>query len=193
MSKAIEAGTRHLAHAELVSAMGAAAIGAFVEATQEDDNTTTYLFEVALKGYVGWRWSVTIFQASKRENATISEVLMVPGPDSLVAPDWVPWSERLADWKALQAELERQAAEEAAEAAESEDDAEEESEGSDADSVEEVTDAEAENEAAETDEDSESTTDVPDAVDAENSASDAGPNNPRGRGRRRWFGRKKNG
>jgi hypothetical protein len=41
---------------------------------------------------------------------------MLPGDDALVAPNWVPWSERLADWKALQAELEAQAAAEAAEA-----------------------------------------------------------------------------
>jgi hypothetical protein len=34
---------------------------------------------------------------------------MVPGEDSLVAPKWVPWSERLADYQALQLELERQA------------------------------------------------------------------------------------
>jgi hypothetical protein len=42
---------------------------------------------------------------------------MMPGADSLVAPNWVPWSERLADYKALQAELEAQAALEAEEAA----------------------------------------------------------------------------
>jgi hypothetical protein len=34
---------------------------------------------------------------------------MVPGNDSLIAPKWVPWSERLADYQALQLELERQA------------------------------------------------------------------------------------
>jgi hypothetical protein len=34
---------------------------------------------------------------------------MVPGEDSLVAPKWIPWSERLADYQALQLELERQA------------------------------------------------------------------------------------
>jgi hypothetical protein len=34
---------------------------------------------------------------------------MVPGEDSLIAPKWIPWSERLADYQALQLELERQA------------------------------------------------------------------------------------
>jgi hypothetical protein len=51
---------------------------------------------------------------------------MMPGEAALVAPKWVPWSERLADYKALQIELEAQAAalaaEEAALAADSESD-----------------------------------------------------------------------
>jgi hypothetical protein len=34
----------------------------------------------------------------------------VSGEESLAAPAWVPWSERLADYQALQAELEKQAA-----------------------------------------------------------------------------------
>ena len=67
-----------------------------------------------------WRWSVSVFQGEGDAPPTISEVLLVPGPDSLVAPDWVPWSERLADYKALQAELEAQAALEAEEAEDSE-------------------------------------------------------------------------
>lgn len=97
-------------------------VGQFVELIDEGDEVYTYLFETKQKGYVGWRWSVTVFAGL--EEPSISEVLLMPGPDSLVAPNWVPWSERLADWKALQAELERQAAEEAALAAEEGEDAE---------------------------------------------------------------------
>jgi hypothetical protein len=51
---------------------------------------------------------------------------LLPSAESLVAPDWIPWSERLADYKALQAELEAQAFLDAAEADEdSEDDSDE--------------------------------------------------------------------
>ena len=91
-------------------------VGLFVELIDEGDEVYTYLFESKQKGYVGWRWSVTVFDGL--DEPSVSEVVLMPGPDSLVAPKWVPWSERLADWKALQAELERQAAEEAALAAE---------------------------------------------------------------------------
>lgn len=104
-----------------VEASSRNAVGFFIESIEEDEGVVTYLFEGKLKGYVGWRWSVSIFQADEKSAATISEVLLVPGPDSLIAPDWVPWSERLADYKALQAELEAQAALEAEEAEDAED------------------------------------------------------------------------
>ena len=100
---AVEASSRH-------------AVGFFIDSIEEDEGVVTYLFEGKLKGYAGWRWSVSVFQPQGDDAATISEVLLVPGPDSLVAPDWVPWSERLADYKALQAELEAQAALDAEEA-----------------------------------------------------------------------------
>lgn len=87
-------------------------VGDFVEVIDEGDNTLTFLFESKQKGYVGWRWSVTIFQGESAP--TVSEVLLMPGSDSLVAPKWIPWSERLADYKALQLELEAQAALDAA-------------------------------------------------------------------------------
>ena len=100
-----------LARSAAKSAAPSNSVGDFIEVVDEGEDTFTYLFASKQKGYVGWRWSVTIYQGL--DQPSVSEVLLMPGPDSLVAPNWVPWSERLADWKALQAELERQAAEEA--------------------------------------------------------------------------------
>lgn len=110
-------------------------VGLFVEVIDEGDEVYTYLFETKQKGYIGWRWSVTVFAGL--DEPTVSEVVLMPGPDSLVAPKWVPWSERLADWKALQAELERQAAEEAALAAEEGEDDEADDEADDEDESDE--------------------------------------------------------
>jgi hypothetical protein len=84
-------------------------VGGFVEVVDEGEFVSTFRFESKLKGYRDWRWNVVIF-APEGQEPTVSEVLLMPGPDSLIAPDWVPWSERLADYKALQAELEAQAA-----------------------------------------------------------------------------------
>ena len=121
-----------------VEASSRNAVGFFIESIEEDEGVVTYLFEGKLKGYIGWRWSVSVFQADEKSPATISEVLLVPGPESLVAPDWVPWSERLADYKALQAELEAQAALDAEEVG---DDADEVEDADDVDETEEAVDS----------------------------------------------------
>jgi hypothetical protein len=115
-------------------------VGAFIDVIDEGEAVYTYRFESKLKGYRDWRWNVVIFAPESGE-PTVSEVLLMPSETSLIAPDWVPWSERLADYRALQAELEAQAALEAEEDSEedSDDDAgdesgDSESEAGDADS-----------------------------------------------------------
>lgn len=100
---------KDFARTSLIEATSKSKVGNFIEVFEDGENVATYLFENNQKGYVGWRWSVTVFQSNAKEPATVSEILLMPGPDSLVAPDWVPWSERLADYKALQIELEKQA------------------------------------------------------------------------------------
>ena len=128
---------KDFARTALIEAAGRSKVGNFIEVFEEEGGVATFLFENNQKGYVGWRWSITVFQADKKSAATVSEIVLLPGPDSLVAPDWVPWSERLADYKALQLELEKQAALEAEDedeeseydSDETEDEAEEVSEG----------------------------------------------------------------
>jgi hypothetical protein len=72
-------------------------VGKFLGTTSEDKDTTSYRFESKLTGYVGWEWNVVIFQAKKSDAATVSEVVLLPGKESIVAPTWVPWSERRAE------------------------------------------------------------------------------------------------
>lgn len=141
MPESLEAGNRHQAHSEALAqaktlGLPADAVATFIEAVQEDNGLTTYLFEANIKAYAGWRWSVTLYQGAPRTTATVSEVVLMPGPDSLLAPAWVPWSERLSDYKALQAELEAQAALDAAEAAELADSELADSDGDESDEAE---------------------------------------------------------
>ncbi|MCX6485986.1 MAG: DUF3027 domain-containing protein [Rhodoluna sp.] len=95
---------------------GRRAVGDYIRTDEEEPGLRSYIFHSTLRGYVGWFWSVTIYQPLGEE-PTISEVVMMPSEEALIAPKWIPWSERLADYKALQAELEAQAAAEAEEAA----------------------------------------------------------------------------
>jgi hypothetical protein len=141
-------------------------VGEFISVIDEGDNVSTYLFESKLKGYVGWHFSVSIF--SDGQDTSISEVNLMPGENALLAPNWVPWSERLADYKALQAELEAQAAAEAAEVAD------------EAESEEEITETAMEDEAVENEADESAPAALVDeSVDAEENSDDAGKRPPR--------------
>ena len=82
-------------------------LGAFVESMTEEQ-TTIFSWEANLKGYQGWRWNVIVHQIDPASEPTLSEVVLLPGEKSLLAPDWVPWADRLADYQALQLELEKQ-------------------------------------------------------------------------------------
>lgn len=136
-AKSFQVGSEALARKAAVEVAGSVAVGNFLEEVDEGKGLATYLFESRQKGYVGWRWSVTIFQQTAKSTPTVSEVLMVPGPEAILAPAWVPWSERLADYKALQAELEAQAALDLEESAYDEDDEADLAEDESADSAEE--------------------------------------------------------
>ncbi len=60
-----------------------------------DDRIATYLFEAALPGYHGWRWAVTIAKVDEDAPTTICDVVLLPGSESLIAPEWVPYKDRI--------------------------------------------------------------------------------------------------
>ncbi|WP_298181120.1 DUF3027 domain-containing protein [Saccharomonospora sp.] len=70
-------------------------VGDYVGAVHEDAVSVTHLFDSTLPGYRGWRWSVTVATADEDAPVTISEVVLTPGPDAIVAPRWVPWERRV--------------------------------------------------------------------------------------------------
>ena len=70
-------------------------VGELVSIDQEDDRIATYLFESSLPGYSGWRWAVTIIRVDEDSPSTIADVVLLPGADSLVAPEWVPYKDRI--------------------------------------------------------------------------------------------------
>jgi hypothetical protein len=89
-------------------------LGAFIESVEDGEGVTSYFWAANQPGYVGWRWAVTVAQLDPTSEPTLCEVALIAGEDALAAPKWVPWSERLADYQALQAELEKQLEKQAA-------------------------------------------------------------------------------
>lgn len=70
-------------------------VGDHVEVEYDDERVATHFFACLDPAYVGWRWSVTLARAPRAKAATVDEVVLLPGPDALVAPPWVPWAERV--------------------------------------------------------------------------------------------------
>ncbi|KIA66280.1 hypothetical protein FG87_03760 [Nocardia vulneris] len=72
-----------------------AGVGAHLGVAAEDESAATHRFEATLPGYRGWQWAVVVAAPPAAEYATVSESALLPGPDALVAPDFVPWDQRI--------------------------------------------------------------------------------------------------
>lgn len=83
------------ARAAIVEFSGADTVGEYLGAGFEDPAAATHRFQAELPGYRGWQWAVVVAACPGAAHATISEVVLVPGPTALLAPDWVPWDQRV--------------------------------------------------------------------------------------------------
>jgi hypothetical protein len=69
-------------------------VGDYLGARADGELTVVHGFQANLKGYHGWLWAVTVARVPGFE-PTVDEVVLLPGEGALLAPAWVPWSERL--------------------------------------------------------------------------------------------------
>lgn len=88
-------------------------IGAEAGYEVHEERVVTLFFENRMEGYPGWRWAATLARVDAESPVNVLEVELLPGEGAVVAPDWVPWSERLAQFRETQAQ---QAADEASDA-----------------------------------------------------------------------------
>src|SRR3954470_6625064 len=70
-------------------------VGEHLGVTADDDRLATHLFASLDPAYRGWRWAVTLARVPRSRSVSVDEVVLLPGDDALLAPPWVPWSERL--------------------------------------------------------------------------------------------------
>lgn len=84
-----------LARAAAVEDAPAGAVGEHLEAVADGERVVTHYFVCLDPAYVGWRWAVTVARASRAKAVTVDEVQLVAGPDSVVAPPWVAWIDRV--------------------------------------------------------------------------------------------------
>ena len=72
-------------------------IGEVIGHLDEGDLVVSLLFDCLLTGYPGWRWTVSLSRVDEDSEPKVLETELTPGADSLLAPEWVPWSDRLVD------------------------------------------------------------------------------------------------
>ncbi|MBO0804696.1 MAG: DUF3027 domain-containing protein [Nocardiopsaceae bacterium] len=84
-----------LARATLADGASMDAVGAHLGVEVVADRVVTHLFECLDPAYAGWRWAVTVVRAPRAKSVTVDESVLLPGPDALLAPEWVPWQDRL--------------------------------------------------------------------------------------------------
>jgi DUF3027 family protein len=80
---------------EAITEAGSDQIGAHLGTVAEADRVVTHLFEATVPSYRGWRWAVTVTRVPRSRRVTVSETTLLPGPEALLAQEWVPWDERL--------------------------------------------------------------------------------------------------
>jgi hypothetical protein len=84
-----------LARAAAEELAGRGNVGPHTEALAEGDRVVTHMFACLEPAYTGWQWAITVSRASRAKSVTVSESVLLPGPGSLLAPEWVPWSSRV--------------------------------------------------------------------------------------------------
>lgn len=70
-------------------------VGVHLGVSAEDETAATHRFEATLPGYRGWQWAVVVAAPPEAEYATVSESALLPGPDALISPDFIPWEQRV--------------------------------------------------------------------------------------------------
>ncbi|WP_396667916.1 DUF3027 domain-containing protein [Microbacterium sp. R86528] len=97
-----------LAIAALSEITAASTIGEPADYRVEADGVVSLRFRNRMPGYPGWLWTVSLARVEGAE-PTVLEVELLPSDGALVAPEWVPWAVRLAEYHAAQEALAEEA------------------------------------------------------------------------------------
>lgn len=84
-----------LARGAAIEVAGASSVGAHERVEPDGERIATHYFGCLDPAYVGWRWAVTVVRPPRSKAVTVDEVVLLPGAGALLAPEWVPWSDRL--------------------------------------------------------------------------------------------------
>ncbi|PPG82656.1 DUF3027 domain-containing protein [Rathayibacter sp. AY1E5] len=91
-----------VARAALAEIAPEGTIGELVTTLAQGEHVVSLQFANLMRGYPGWLWTATLSRIDENEDVNVLEVELLPGEGAVLAPDWVPWSVRLADYQTAQ-------------------------------------------------------------------------------------------
>jgi hypothetical protein len=89
------AGAVDAAREALLELIESADVGDHLGCTAEEERVVTHHFACLRPGYRGWQWSVTVTRAPRQKAVTVDELVLIPGDGAIVAPEWVPYKDRI--------------------------------------------------------------------------------------------------
>lgn len=98
----------------------AGAVGEVHDALQIGEQVVAIRYSSSLEAYPDWLWTASLATVDP-EHPTVLELALLPTETSLLAPAWVPWADRLAEYLASQ-EAEGETADDTDDSDDSEDD-----------------------------------------------------------------------
>ena len=85
-----------LARAALEEVAEPGTVGAHSGMEMLGERLAMHWFECTSPGYHGWRWGVSVARVPRMKAATVCETNLLPGPEAVLAPEWLPYADRLA-------------------------------------------------------------------------------------------------
>ncbi|MCA0292239.1 MAG: DUF3027 domain-containing protein [Actinobacteria bacterium] len=85
-----------IALAELNESAEPGTVGDHLGAVMSGERLATHSFACLASAYPGWVWTVSVARAPRSKTVTVCEVTLLPGADALLAPEWLPYADRLA-------------------------------------------------------------------------------------------------
>lgn len=81
--------------AAIEEAEDASLVGEHLGVTAIDERVADHRFAYAGKAYRGWEWSVEVTRVPRAKTATVNEAVLLPGETALLAPEHVPYADRI--------------------------------------------------------------------------------------------------
>lgn len=85
-----------LARSGAAEVAGESSVGEHLGVVAERGGLAVHSFACLDAGYRGWAWAVSLARPEQQAEPTVCEVVLLPQAGAVLAPTWVPWSDRLA-------------------------------------------------------------------------------------------------